>query len=164
MPQRNPARPGERHDICELLRLDHDGILRRLTEICRTRDAVRARDLCRQLRTELAAHLQAEEAVVLRALRALPLVASACHEDVYLDLDDEVEHDLLHRLLAQLGRGRADSPLWQARARTLRRMIVRHVVQEQQHLLRQLQLHFAPTELTRMARDFADRKALLQRP
>jgi hemerythrin-like domain-containing protein len=145
-------------NIVDCIKQDHSALLKTSKAMSTAEDPATARGHYSALKLLLVAHSRAEEAVVYRALDKLGLktVKEATQEG-------EVEHSLCDHLMALLGRGKADSPRWKARAKVVYELLEHHIEEEHQEMLPLLVKHFEATALVAMGERFEARKQALMK-
>ena len=155
------AAPAARaQDIRALLHDDHQQLRTLSRDMAEAETAAARRALYAELRTLLDAHARAEETVVYEPM--LRLKGSKDSRD--LGNEGIVEHEVVDELLAKLARtDLAGTDAWKAHATVLRRVLERHLGDEEGECFEALAEHFTPAQREAMGGDFTRLRALAPR-
>ena len=154
------ARPD---DIGGQLREEHAFYLAELEALGDERDAQRCKARLRELRRAWAIHALAEESVVYRPLE---IAEAASALSIHAD-ERFIEHELVENLFDKLARGRPGTLEWQARLNVTRRLVARHIEDEERDVFARLERQFDAHALARMSGEFVrerERLAHLEEP
>ena len=125
----------------DLLKADHQAGLELARVMAKADDGDTARRTHKKLRAGLTAHSRAEEAVVYSALKRLG-------NDKALEMahEGDVEHGLGDQLLAELARGKPESPSWKAKAKVVLELLDYHIEAEHSEMFTPIGTHFSPEQ------------------
>ena len=140
-------------DILDLLKADHQAALELARVMAKSDDGDTAKRAQKKLRAALTAHSRAEEAVVYSALKRLG-------NDKALEMahEGDVEHGLCDQLLAELARGKPESPSWKAKAKVVLELLDHHIEEEHSEMFTLIGTHFSPEQRKGMGQRFTAQK------
>src|SRR5829696_2970683 len=113
-------------DAFNLLKADHRKVEELFSQLESARGAAKLR-VFEQIRMELELHTHIEEKIFYPALEE----PQETHE---LTLEAYEEHDVVKKLLQQLGRARSANEEWEAQAKVLQENVEHHVEEEENEL------------------------------
>src|SRR5829696_5014254 len=113
-------------DAFTLLKADHEKVAQLFDQLEAARGAAKLR-VFQQIRTELELHAHIEEKIFYPAVEK----PEETHD---LTLEAYEEHDVVKKLLSQLGRARRVSDDWEAQAKVLQENVEHHVEEEENEL------------------------------
>ncbi|HEX4882583.1 MAG TPA: hemerythrin domain-containing protein [Casimicrobiaceae bacterium] len=152
------ARAPVGNDIRALLHDDHQHVMTLSRDLAEAQTAAARRALYTELRTLIDAHSRAEEAVVYDAM--LRIEGDGAKDARALCREGMLEHAQLDELLVRLSRTDfASSDAWQAQATVLRRLLERHIGDEEDECFLALDEHFTAAQRRAMAQAFAQMRA-----
>src|SRR5215204_3815559 len=113
-------------DAFSLLKADHEKVAQLFDQLEAARGPAKLR-VFEQIKMELELHAHIEEKIFYPALEK----PEETHD---LTLEAYEEHDVVKKLLAQLGRARSANEEWEAQAKVLRENVEHHVEEEENEL------------------------------
>ena len=137
-------------DPFELLKADHRKVEELFTQLESARGAAKLR-VFEQIRTELELHTQIEESIFYPALEE----PKETHE---LALEAYEEHDVVKRLLKELGRARTANEEWEAQAKVLQENVEHHVEEEENELFNKATRALSQEDLETLGEQMANEK------
>lgn len=140
-------------DIRDLLKADHQTALELAHVMAESDVGDSAKRAHQKLRAALTVHNRAEEAVVYSALKRLDhdTAVGMAHEG-------DVEHGLCDQLLAEMARGKPDTPLWKAKAKVVMELLAHHIEEEHAQMFPLLGQHFSAQQREDMGLHFKAHK------
>ena len=140
----------------ELLKEDHRKVKKLLDEVASTTEkGVKTReDLYRRIKQEMEIHEALEEEIFYPALKE----HSEAREVV---LEGYEEHDVVDRLLGELGELDVGDETWGPKAKVMKENVEHHIEEEEEEMFEKAQDIFDPETLEALGRRMADRKAQL---
>ena len=136
-------------DVRDVLRLDHEAVLRDLEQLRTAADAREALSRLQAVRRRWVIHALAEETVVYNALEGLQGAASTRADERF------VEHEIVEGLFDKLSRSRPGTLEWGARINVARSLVTRHVEAEHEDLFVRLATRFDTARLVELGQRFA---------
>lgn len=142
-------------DPFELLKADHRKVEELFTQLESARGAAKLR-VFEQIRMELELHAHIEEKVFYPALEE----PKETHE---LTMEAYEEHDVVKKLLKELGRARSANEEWEAKAKVLQENVEHHVEEEENELFGKADSVLGEEELEVLGDQMAAEKERKQR-
>lgn len=141
--------------VLDVLRLDHRKVETLFKEIEGAQEQREAFDLYQQLRADLSAHAEAEEATVYRPFQK--------YVDLRERLDDAwAEHEEMRQLLDRLDGLEPQPQEFRLRLEELKQLVSRHVDEEENEMFALFEQKLGEDELIRLAGDFSQVKKKIQ--
>ena len=147
-------------DILDTLKQEHDDVAEMLDRLVESTGAAERRKLLVAIRTELLPHLRAEEKVVYQTMRGMRGKEQQAHAE-----EGFMEHALVDRMLAQLGRMTSPTaPEFSAGAKVLKELVDHHVEEEEKNIWSDIEDNFSDEDRIAMNREFLAAKARVKIP
>ena len=141
-------------DPFELLKADHRKVEQLFTQLESAEGRAKLQ-VFEQIRMELELHTQIEESIFYPALEE----PKDTHE---LTLEAYEEHDVVKRLLKELGRARNANDEWEAQAKVLQENVEHHVQEEENELFKKAARALSREDLETLGEQMASEKERLQ--
>ena len=142
-------------DAFTLLKADHEKVAQLFDQLEAARGAAKLR-VFQQIRTELELHAHIEEKIFYPAVEK----PEETHD---LTLEAYEEHDVVKKLLSQLGRARRVSDEWEAQAKVLQENVEHHVEEEENELFEKTADVLSEEEIEELGQRMEAEKARKQR-
>jgi len=142
-------------DAFTLLKADHEKVAQLFDQLEAARGAAKLR-VFQQIRTELELHAHIEEKIFYPAVEK----PEETHD---LTLEAYEEHDVVKKLLSQLGRARRVSDEWEAQAKVLQENVEHHVEEEENELFGKTADVLSEEEIEELGQRMEAEKARKQR-
>lgn len=142
-------------DAFNLLKADHRKVEELFTQLESAQGAAKLR-VFEQIRMELELHTHIEEKIFYPALEE----PEETHE---LTLEAYEEHDVVKKLLKELGRARSANEEWEAKAKVLQENVEHHVEEEENELFKKASRALNPQEIEALGEEMEAEKMRKQR-
>src|SRR5215207_6341020 len=142
-------------DAFNLLKADHRKVEELFSQLESARGPAKLR-VFEQIRMELELHTHIEEKIFYPALEEP-------QETQELTLEAYEEHDVVKKLLQQLGRARSTNEEWEAQAKVLQENVEHHVEEEENELFTKAQSALSEEEIEELGVQMEAEKARKQR-
>ncbi|HEX7330556.1 MAG TPA: hemerythrin domain-containing protein [Pyrinomonadaceae bacterium] len=142
-------------DPFELLKADHRKVEQLFTQL-ESASGKRKLQVFEQIKTELELHTHIEEKVFYPALEE----PEETHD---LALEAYEEHDVVKRLLKELGRAKTADDEWEAKAKVLQENVEHHVEEEENELFPKAETALGAEEIESLGEQMEAEKARKQR-
>src|SRR5215208_4873347 len=142
-------------DAFNLLKADHSKVAELFDELEAANGKAKLQ-VFEQIKTELELHTHIEEKIFYPALEK----QDETHD---LTLEAYEEHDVVKKLLSQLGRARKASEEWEAQAKVLRENVEHHVEEEENELFEKTAEALSEEEIEALGEQMEAEKARKQR-
>jgi hemerythrin-like domain-containing protein len=142
-------------DAFNLLKADHRKVAELFDQLESARGANKL-SVFRQIKTELELHTHIEEKIFYPALEE----PEETHE---LTLEAYEEHDVVKKLLQELGRARTANEEWEAKAKVLRENVEHHVEEEENELFEKAEAALGEEEIEELGEQMEAEKVRKQK-
>lgn len=140
-----------RQDIFSVIKKDHRTVESLFKKIAGADSEMECESLYEELRSELTAHADAEEAVVYPRLKEKDATREIAFESVE-------EHALVTYLLEKLDDTEMEEEKWMAALTVLKEVVSHHVEEEESEMFPKMRRAFKKSELEEMCQDFLHAK------
>ena len=134
-----------------LLTEDHRAMKKLLKELGETEGPKTREELFSRIERDLTAHEAIEEEIFYPALRDHPKAKE-------IVLEGYVEHDVVERLMGELGRLAFDDEMWGPKAKVMTENIEHHIEEEEGEMFEKARQVFEDEELRQLGERMAERR------